>query len=215
MKWTSIDAFLRAIGEGRTRVCGEASSPKHLAHTIYSVMYQFYNSKFSLDRFKKQDAVVKFVDRVLIPPRTTEEEPAQDAPFGTGSWKSDVGLQAAPRTMHALLKKEARKIILNDAEMLGLICSGEMAAEETAEIWFRFVDRISEKVLRQSADRILESVSGANLFDIFHTIGSVGSLYTLLVPYFISYTPSQRTAWTPRPGEIASRAGEGRARRRV
>jgi glycosyltransferase involved in cell wall biosynthesis len=50
------------------------------------------------------------------------------------------------------------------------------------------VDRISEKVLRQSADTILENISGANLFDIFHTIGSVGSLYTLLVPYFVGYT---------------------------
>ena len=124
-------------------------------------------------------------------------------------------MQAAPRTMHALLKKEARKIILNDAEMLGLICSGEMAAEETAEIWFRFVDRISEKVLRQSADRILESVSGANLFDIFHTIGSVGSLYTLLVPYFVGYTHFTKDRLDASTGEIASRAGEGRARGHV
>ncbi len=185
----NTETFLSAIEEGRSRVGGEASSPKHLAHTIYSVMYQFYNSKFSLDRFKNQDAVLKFVDRVLIPPREQQQEGrVGEASPGADPKRTGFRLKAGPTTMHALLKKEARKIILNDAEMLGLIGSGEIEAGSTTEVWFRFVDRISEKVLRQSADTILESVSGANLFDIFHTIGSVGSLYTLLVPYFVGYT---------------------------
>ncbi len=184
-----VDAFLKAIGEGRTRVRGEASSPKHLAHTIYSVMYQFYNSKFSLDRFKNQDAVFRFVDRVLIPSRERErDDRRRDAGSGTGPNVSGFRLRGTPRTMPTLLKKEARKIILNDEEMLRLIGSGGIEAGSTTEVWFRFVDRMSEKVLRQSADTILENISGANLFDIFHTIGSVGSLYTLLVPYFVGYT---------------------------
>jgi len=185
----TVDGFLAAIEEGRTRVCGQASSPKHMAHTIYSVTYQFYRSKFSLHRFADADAVLKFVDRALIPARKEEadlQRIGDKAVFDSAV--PTFRLKAAPSTVQALLKKEARKIILNDAEMLGLIGAGEIEPHEMAEIWFRFVDRISEKVLRRSADTILDNVSGANLFDIFHTIGSVGSLYTLLVPYFVGYT---------------------------
>jgi glycosyltransferase involved in cell wall biosynthesis len=201
---SSADEFLAAIGEGRTRVSGHASSPKHLAHTIYSVAYQFYRSKFSLQRFTDADAVLKFVDRALIPAQQTEAEPEGEADRnGTDSGGSVFRLKATPRTMQALLKKEARKIILNDGEMLGLIGAGEVDAGAMAEVWFRFVDRISEKVLRRSADTILDNISGANLFDIFHTIGSVGSLYTLLVPYFVGYTHFTKdrlhaSAWSDR-----------------
>jgi glycosyltransferase involved in cell wall biosynthesis len=184
-----VDDFLSAVAEGRTRVRGQAASPKHLAHTIYSVAYQFYRSKFSLERFTEKDAVLKFVDRVLIPVRDRgydEQDRKEDE--AEPSEKPSFRLKATPRTMQALLKKEARKIIRNDADMLGLVGAGEMGAGDVTDLWFRFVDRISEKVLRQSADTILDNISGANLFDIFHTIGSVGSLYTMLVPYFVGYT---------------------------
>ena len=185
----AVDAFLAAIGEGRAGVSGRSSSPKHLAQTIYSVTYQFYRSKFSLHRFTDADAVLKFVDRALIPAREEGAEvQGNEDRAGTESDGLTFRLKSTPRTMQALLKKEARKIILNDAEMLGLVEAGEMGSNEMAEVWFRFVDRISEKVLRRSADTILENISGANPFDIFQTIGSVGSLYTLLVPYFVGYT---------------------------
>jgi glycosyltransferase involved in cell wall biosynthesis len=42
-------------------------------------------------------------------------------------------------------------------------------------------------MFRRFADTMLENLYGANLFDIFNTIGSAGSLYTLLAPYFVAY----------------------------
>ena len=185
----TFDAFLAAIGEDRGRVCGRPSAPKNLAHTVYSVAYQFYKSKFSLDRYAEVDSVVRFADRLLIPSRRGEEDGAKD-PKGsfTGAERPTPLIGIPPRTMQGILRKGAREIILCDPVMKAYAREGRVGSTEKAEVWFRFVDRISEKVLRQSADSILESVSRANLFDIFHAIGSAGSLYTLLVPYFVAYS---------------------------
>lgn len=60
--------------------------------------------------------------------------------------------------------------------------------EEQGKKWFGFVTHISNKVLSSTADRMLNALSGANLPDIFHTLGSVGSLYTLMAPYFVAFS---------------------------
>ncbi len=185
----SVDRFLAAIGEGRTRVCGRPSTPKHLAHTVYSVAYQFYRSKFRLDPAIETDSLVRFADRVLLPPRRRKEDDSTDAEKRPAVVKAlRPRLRISSSTMQGLLRKGAREIILGDPAMRAYTGEGRVGPTEAAEVWFRFVDRISERVLRESADSILESVSGANLFDIFHAIGSVGSLYTLLVPYFVAYS---------------------------
>jgi glycosyltransferase involved in cell wall biosynthesis len=36
-------------------------------------------------------------------------------------------------------------------------------------------------------NHLLDHLSGANVFNIFHTIGSAGGLYTMLAPYFVAY----------------------------
>jgi glycosyltransferase involved in cell wall biosynthesis len=65
-------------------------------------------------------------------------------------------------------------------------CDGKPWKNE--EIWFHFLNQVSERSLRQFADTFLESISGGNLFDIFHILGSAGSLYTMLAPYFVAFT---------------------------
>ena len=54
--------------------------------------------------------------------------------------------------------------------------------------WFDFVNRISSRVLNGFANHLLGHLSGANVFSIFHVIGSAGGLYTLLAPYFVSFS---------------------------
>lgn len=40
----------------------------------------------------------------------------------------------------------------------------------------------------QFGNHLLDHLSGANVFNIFHTIGSAGGLYTLLAPYFVAFS---------------------------
>ena len=91
-------------------------------------------------------------------------------------------------SIKGLTQQEARDIIYGDTTIKDVMNSSERDPEEMVNVWYRFVDQVSKKILRQFADSALESISGANLFDIFQKIGSAGALYTMLAPYFVSYT---------------------------
>jgi len=64
---SSVETFLQGIQQGKAKVGGPASNPKAMAQTIYSVAYQFYKSKFNLDRYVSKDLLLRFADRALIP----------------------------------------------------------------------------------------------------------------------------------------------------
>jgi glycosyltransferase involved in cell wall biosynthesis len=185
----SLREFLHGVAQGRGHVGGRASHPTVMAHTLYSIAYQFYGTKFPLDRYTNKEVLLRFADRALIPVHQENGGKVLDRLRNFFSARVPGALfKSAPKTMQSVLLKEARAIIWNDGEMQALLTQTTPDPQVMSRTWFRFVNRITENILKQSADSILDSLAGANLFDIFHTIGSVGSLYTLLSPYFVAYT---------------------------
>ena len=69
----NVSEFLKNMALGKTRVRGHASNPKKLAHTLYSIAYQFYGSKFGLSRYASRDLLLKFASRVLTGSANEEE----------------------------------------------------------------------------------------------------------------------------------------------
>lgn len=60
--------------------------------------------------------------------------------------------------------------------------------QDLEQEWFEFVDKVSNKVLRHFGDHLLDHLSGANFFNIFQSLGSAGALYSLIAPYFLSFS---------------------------
>lgn len=54
--------------------------------------------------------------------------------------------------------------------------------------WFSFVNRASKGVMLHFGNHLLDHLSGANVFDIFATLGSAGGMYTLLAPFFVAFS---------------------------
>ena len=183
------DEFLAGISKGLADVTGLASSPKTLGHNLYSIAYQFYDKKFGIGRHMGKELIFRFADRALIPD-SVETEPGffEWLRNAVGYRKSAHSHKSSPKAFQEMLQEEARDIILNNPAMRSLMEKTGHQPGEMEDAWFHFVDNISEKILSQFADAIMESLSGANIFDIFHVIGSAGSLYTMLAPYFVSYT---------------------------
>jgi glycosyltransferase involved in cell wall biosynthesis/predicted metal-dependent phosphoesterase TrpH len=185
----SLHEFLLGLAQGHTRVGGHASHPGVMAHNLYSIAYQFYKTKFPLECYTNKEILLRFADRTLIPIHQENGTKVLERLRNFFSARVPGALfKSAPKTMQSVLLKEARNIIWNDAEMQAILGQTMPDPQTMSTTWYRFVNRISENILKQFADSILESLAGANLFDIFHTIGSVGSLYTLLSPYFVAYT---------------------------
>jgi glycosyltransferase involved in cell wall biosynthesis/predicted metal-dependent phosphoesterase TrpH len=186
---TTVIEFLHGLAQGHTRVGGHASHPSVMAHNLYSIAYQFYKTKFPLERYTNKEILLRFADRTLIPMHQENGTKVLGRlrNFFSARMPGEI-FKSAPKTMQSVLLKEARNIIWHDPEMQAMLGRTMPEPQAMNTTWYRFVNRISENILKQFADSILKSLAGANLFDIFHTIGSVGSLYTLLSPYFVAYT---------------------------
>ncbi len=184
----SIETFFAGIREGTAHANGLAASPKTLAHNIYSIAYQFYNSRFDLEQYVGKDLLMRFIHRALTLAEREEEGLVGRIRKVLGYRKPSAAFEASSKGVQALFQREAKRILTTDANMKRLLSRPLNPPGEMEEAWFEFVNQLAEKILKLFADSALINLSGANLFDLFHTLGSAGSLYTMLAPYLVSYT---------------------------
>ena len=188
----NIANIIQGIQQGSARVDGAPAIPRTMAHNLYGIAYQFYRSRIgNLSRAASEHICFRFAKNALSPDGGTAPEQLSfmDKVMRLiGRGKSTLHREyASGDSVQTMLLKEAGKIVIHDPDFMK-IARGEVTDMVQLEReWSRFVSLAANRVLSQFADRTLNSVLGANLFDVFHSIGSAGSLYTLLVPYFVGY----------------------------
>lgn len=183
-----LTSALKSIESGHSTVVSSSSTPKTMAHNLYGIAYQFYRKKFDMKKYDGKDILLRFLDQSL---RTdsTEEKGFMTKLYCLWQYKKQLKVKSTfPETLLGLLKKETHKLI-HDNPRLMKIAEGEKTNSNTPEKeWFDFVNRLSNSVLLHFGDHLMDNISGANVFNVFHTIGSAGGLYALLAPYFICYS---------------------------
>lgn len=182
---------LRGVMEGRGTPQGSAATPVTMAHNLYSIAYQFYKQRFGLARHVNRDTVLRFADRVLTGAPEPEGGLLTKLHGLFGYRRPRLSFSAStPRTVQDHLQTEAAEIIRRDPELRGLLDApaADITGERTEQAWMRFTDQASEKVLRTFADTLLDNAMGADLFSVFNVVGSAGSLYAILAPYFVGFT---------------------------
>lgn len=182
---------LRGVMEGRGTPQGSAATPVTMAHNLYSIAYQFYKQRFGLARHVNRDTVLRFADRVLTGAPEPEGGLLTRLHGLIGYRRPRLSFSpSTPRTVQDHLQTEAAEIIRRDPELRGLLDApaADITGERTEQAWMRFADQASEKVLRTFADTLLDNAMGADLFSVFNVVGSAGSLYAILAPYFVGYT---------------------------
>ena len=184
---STVKEFLNGIMENKAAAGGKASTPKTMSHNLYSIAYQFYKNRFKLDKYTNDESLLRFAECILTPDSGAGENFLKRLRGYIGYQRPEHFYKSGSNSLQDILFKAAREIIYEDPDMKRIIKKESIGPEEMEEIWFRFVNRISEQVLKHFADSTLEQLSGANFFHIFNTIGSAGFLYTMLAPYFLSY----------------------------
>lgn len=177
----TIADFLDGIGRGRARAHTRESGPETLAHNIYSIMYQFYNETIGLNRWVPDDDMLKLLEETLLPPDSpsTGRRPVTGFTGQPGTAPPLTGLPYHPRQF----MENARKAIFTDDFL-----RHRKPAEPQEETWLRFVQSVSDIIMRDFADEILGKLTRADLFYLFTTLGSSASLFMMMSPYFIAYS---------------------------
>ncbi len=179
-----LEDFLGAVREGRAKPSGRAATGHALARNLYAIAYQFYRTRTKRSRSKM--LCMQFADHMLGANEISGQGFLSRLHSAIGTRKSSAYLRLADADgIKAALLKEVTRIIENDPKFTA-IAKGETGADLDQE-WFRCVGQASDKLIASFLDRLLTSALGADIFDIFSTIGTAGSLYALLAPYFVSF----------------------------
>lgn len=181
-------AALNALRTGRSRVASHASTPLTLAHNLYGIAYQFYRSKFNLERYTERDILMRFLDRSLSI-RSENEPGILSRIYFYWNYRKAPRMEAdISENLVDRIRRETRNLIHDNPDMLNDEPENAGQTDAPELRWFDFVNRLSSRILNGFANHLLGHLSGANVFSIFHVIGSAGGLYTLLAPYFVSFS---------------------------
>lgn len=185
---SDLEGFLTAMQTGRVRVISDSSTPQTLAHNLYGIAYQFYKNKLNLEQYNGKDMLLDFLDRNLLP----EHEPVNaflaKIYLFLNKRRRAKSMKKMPDNMMAILRHETEKLIQSEPSLQGITSAIQTDSRVPEEQWFDFVNKSSNQVMMHSANYLLSHLPRANFFNIFHTIGSFGGFYTILAPYFISYS---------------------------
>jgi glycosyltransferase involved in cell wall biosynthesis len=183
----NITDFFAGIRSCRTEVISQPSTPLTMAHNLYAIAYQFYRNKFHLERHTHRELLLKYLDRSLRPDPDPGEGFLTKIYLFLNHHKRSRFAGATPTTLIELIRHETDILLREDARLADTSHSADDSLEDRERKWFDFVNRVANKVLAHSANHLLGHLSGANVFNIFQTIGSAGGLYALLAPFFVSF----------------------------
>jgi glycosyltransferase involved in cell wall biosynthesis/predicted metal-dependent phosphoesterase TrpH len=184
----TLQEFFLEIAGGHSHVVGRASTPQTMAHNLYGIAYQFYKSRFRLERHVHKDLFLRFLDRSL---QLQDEEDSGLLDKLYYLWSHRKGRnahKAPPRAAQDLLRHAGQQLIRDDPKLLSVVKDGHSSNENLGQQWFHFANRASNMVLFHFGNHLLDCVSRANFFNIFQSIGSAGSLYAVLSPYFLAFS---------------------------
>jgi glycosyltransferase involved in cell wall biosynthesis len=189
----------------RVVVHATAPSPQTMAHNLYGIAWQFFRRKFNLGKYAGKDPLIRFLDGSLGLDPTPEPGMLSRVYFFLSAKKRRRAKYPLSDSLTTLLRHEMQKLIDENPDMLAIDKRDRQVTASREEQWFDFVNRLSNRVMIHFGNHLLDHLSGANVFNIFHTIGSAGGLYTLLAPYFVAF--SQFTMGRDLGCRIAERFG--------
>ena len=180
---SSIETFLDGVRSGRTEVHTHAAEPETLAHTIYSVMYQFYDNTFDVRRWIPDADLTRFLEETLRPSgRRRSFGHIFKAPFQRKKRSA-----AAESPVIEQYLQNAMQALFADPGLTAHARCHTSSPERLEEVWLRFVHRVSAALIKQFARETLSRLNQADMFSLFTAFGASAPLYLMLSPYFIAH----------------------------
>ncbi len=184
---TTLDEFWDGIAARSADLCVYEATPEMFARNVYAIAYQFYKSKMNLEGYVNKDLTLRFVDNVLHRRPEMTESWASRFVFFLASRRRTKSANGKNRSLVNLARSEAEKVIHADPKLLALVQKSRHEIEDPDATWFDFTDTLSNKMLTHVISTLAERLLRGQIFDLFQALGSAGSLYATLAPYFVGY----------------------------
>lgn len=185
----NLTSALAGILNHHAKVVRHPSTPLGFARNIYSIGYQFYRHRLHLERYTTKDMLLNFLDRCLLPGGVHSGPGFMAKLHDLWHYRKRPRLKSrAPVSPAAFIRHESGKLLHENPQLLKITAAAGTRDDDLEKILFRFVNHVSNRALLNVAGNLMDNLSGANVFNVFQTIGSAGGLYALLTPYFISFT---------------------------
>jgi glycosyltransferase involved in cell wall biosynthesis len=181
----TIDEFWSGLENGEAKITEVSTTAAKYARMIYGISYQFYAEKAGLERYADKDLLVRFLDRTLNTGAASENGQMSRFHLFWSRRRHARRANGVNQSLVALARIEAEKLLDSEPKLKAIVNGGEDDLDET---WMEFVNAVSNRLLGSCGGQMIDRMLKFHLFDIFHTIGSAGALYTMLAPYFVSFS---------------------------
>lgn len=181
----TIDEFWSGVDVGHAAIKRESTTATQYARMIYGISYQFYSEKAGLERYADKDVLVRFLDRTLNTGISAGPQQMSKLQLFWSRRRTAKRARQANESLFTLARIEAEKLLDSDPKLHAIVNGVE---EDLDDRWLEFVTIVSNQMLNSCGGQMLDRALKFRIFDIFHTIGSAGALYTMLAPYFVSYS---------------------------
>ena len=182
----SLEMLLNGLRQGNTKVTSRPSSPRTLAHNLYSIAFQFYKNKLNLNGCVQENQLLRFLEKSLTPGC---EGHVRLLPRLYSLWRYRLRGRNTHQWAHPLLEllqQETLRFMQKNPHIHE--AKPNKTPQRPEKHWFEFVNQVSNRTLCHFADPLMDQIAGADVFNLFQTIGSAGGLYALLAPYFVAFS---------------------------
>ena len=176
--------FFEGLAKGHTQVRGHSSTPLTLSHTIYSIAYQFYRTRYQLDRYDAEP-MVGFLNQALL-----SQPPKKKSFFSRLQllrFAPKNGAFSRQNTLLQTVKQELVSFIAGDRELREMLKTMHGDSRDMEKQWFSLMGRVANQYLSGCTQSIMEGLLRANILDLFHSLTASGSMYLMVAPYFAAY----------------------------
>lgn len=185
----TVEEFLAEIMSGRSRAGGEHGTSRKLAHSIYSVAYNYYNEQVIKDP-PRRSFVQSVFDRLL------EQGPRDENLYLKSLLRvlKKLRLRRVRKDTNPvteLFKRESLKYLKSDPALRRSLMKGK-PIEDKQETMMRFASCVSNGIFYEYMRRLVVNLSRGNLREVFETGAAIGAVQFFLTPYYFSYSHVHR-----------------------
>lgn len=182
----NISEFFDGVYYGESTVTVHDATARAFARNIYSVAYSYIKDRFNLHKYSGADVMLRFADAILEPNRQKNYGLFSKIGFAFESRRTPKE-NKEDSSLTGYIRLEASKLIRESERFMQMTSGSDSGSIDENDMWYEFVNSVSKRTLDYLARSFFQRLSGGHFFDLFNVLGSTGSLYMILAPYFVAY----------------------------